>query len=91
MIPNIMFSATQGLPLTQLYLEHGSHFRNVVKVCTDGMVRGSFDHKLHECDRGEAGVHCSPVSSPDLPGDAFKSEAHRFATHCHMQIEGEPV
>ena len=62
-----------------------------MKICTDGMLRGSFDHKLHEFDSGEAGVHCSPVSSPDLPGDAFKSEAHRFATHCHMQIEGEPV
>ena len=78
-----MFSTTISSQAKVNYVRILEHYEN--------MLPEAFDHKLHEFDRGEAGVHCSPVSSPDLPGDAFKSEAHRFATHCHMQIEGEPV
>ena len=57
----------------------------------DAAVKGSYNHKLHEFDHGREGVHCSPLSSPDLPGDAYKSDAHKFATFFHMQAEGDPV
>ena len=73
-----------------LYLEHGSHFRNAMKVCINGEVKGSYNHELHEFGHGEEGVHCSPVSSPDLPGGAYKSDAHKHATLCHMQSQNEP-
>ena len=91
MIPNIICAATSELPLSGLYLQHGSHFGNAVNVCADGMVRGSYDKRYHEFVSNNAGVYCNPFASPDLEGDVYKASAHQFAMHCHMRIEGEPV
>ena len=74
------------MPKTDSYLEHGSHFGNVLMICEDGQLKPSYDVNLHEFASCQRGVYCNPVSDPDLPSGAFKSAAHCYATHCHVQL-----